>query len=175
MSILPNFRIRQKSIITPYHARVAGEGILSHGEGFYGYDITLGTQFSRPFYGQTLDPKKHEEQKWEEFMALRQPFVLPPKEFVLGVSLERFVVPKDVIGVAVTKSTYARLGIFCNITPLEPGWRGYLTIEIANLGYSNVVIYPSEGIAQVMFFQGEQPEGEYAGKYQDQKGITHAK
>jgi dCTP deaminase len=98
-------------------------------------------------------------------------FVLPANSYALCHSLEAFSLPKDVIGVCLGKSTYARCGVIANITPLEPGWKGYLTIELSNSSKGDVKIYAGEGIAQVLFFKGEQPSVTYDsrnGKYQNQ-------
>jgi dCTP deaminase len=104
-------------------------------------------------------------------------FVLPAHSYGLGVVKERLSMPEDVLGICIGKSTYARLGIICNMTPVEPGWRGHLTIELSNSSDSDCRIYANEGICQIIFFQGEacaEPYGE--GKYQDQQAaVTHAR
>lgn len=107
-----------------------------------------------------------------------QPVVIPPNAYILGESKEYFTMPPNVTGLAIGKSTYARTGIAVNITPLEASWRGILTIEISNNTPLPAVVYAGEGIAQILFFQGEPCRTTYAdrdGKYQDQKGITLSK
>jgi dCTP deaminase len=102
--------------------------------------------------------------------------IIPPRSFALARTLEYIRVPADVLVVCVGKSTYARCGIIVNVTPLEPEWRGYLTLEISNTTPLPAKIYSNEGLAQLLFFQGEEvPEITYAqkgGKYQDQVGVT---
>jgi dCTP deaminase len=101
--------------------------------------------------------------------------LIPPNSYVLGRSVEYFKMPPDVLGIVLGKSTYARSGIIVNVTPLEPGWEGYVTIEVGNGTPLPAKVYANEGIAQVIFLQGEAPTVSYAdkqGKYQKQTGIT---
>ena len=177
MTILTSNQIRDLNIITPFKDRVSGEGVLSYGAGFYGYDITLSTKFSFPKDGAMLDPKNHDPNQWTNFET-NEPFYMPANSIVLAHSVEHFNMPMNVTGVAIGKSTYARIGGFANITPLECGWRGYLTIEIANLSNTQMRVYPLEGIAQILFFASDVlPSNSYKGsKYQDQKDeVYHAK
>jgi dCTP deaminase len=104
------------------------------------------------------------------------PVEVPPGDFLLGELVEYIEMPEDVVGIAVGKSTYARVGLIANVTPLEPGWKGYLTVELSNTGKRPVLIYPGEGILQVVFHRAQtRPETTYAdkgGKYQNQSGVT---
>lgn len=151
---------------------VDGKKVISYGLSSMGYDIRLGTQFKRPVSG-VLDPKSAEAAEWEVFNS-DTPFLLPQNSAILGVSVERFNLPADVIAVSVGKSSYARVGAFPFITPLEPAWAGYLTIEISNISSLPIMIYPNEGLTQLLFFRGEQPEFTYAdkgGKYHNQAEV----
>jgi len=146
--------------------------VISYGCSHFGYDIRLSKKDFRIFsfkQGYTLvDPKS----KGEYFVSVFDncdEVLIPPHSYALGVSLEKFNIPDDIIGICVGKSTYARCGVIVNLTPLEPGWRGHLTIEISNANPLPVVIYLGEGIAQIIFFKGEKPNQLYEGHYQDQK------
>jgi deoxycytidine triphosphate deaminase len=126
--------------------------------------------------GGVLDPKHlyDDPSGCKDWVLLETdvPFVLPDGVFVLGESSETFEMPPDRVGICFGKSTYARCGVLVNVTPLEPGWKGRLVIEVANVGHSPVVIYPGEGIAQVLFLQVDgDVSSVYSGKWQDQKGL----
>jgi dCTP deaminase len=126
--------------------------------------------------GVVLDPKHlyDDTEGCKDWVLLETdvPFVLPDGVFVLGESSETFDMPPDRVGICFGKSTYARCGVLVNVTPLEPGWKGRLVIEIANVGHSPVVIYPGEGIAQVLFVQVDGDVANlYSGKWQNQKGL----
>jgi dCTP deaminase len=128
-------------------------------------------------FGVVLDPKHlyDDHKSCRDWVLLETdvPFVLPDGVFVLGESSETFDMPPDRVGICFGKSTYARCGVLVNVTPLEPGWKGRLVIEIANVGHSPVVIYPGEGIAQVLFLQVDgDVSSVYSGKWQDQKGLS---
>jgi dCTP deaminase len=150
---------------------------ISYGLTSFGYDMRLGTKFQMPYRPITtanfkVDPKHTDnwDEMFTEFHSMT-PFYIPPQTFILGVSVEKFNLPDDVWGMVVGKSTYARCGIFVNTTPMEPAWSGYLTIELYNSLHYPVLLYPSEGIAQVSFFRGEPPMVNYrtkSGKYQNQ-------
>ncbi len=167
-------------MIEPFYTIQIEDGVISYGLGSFGYDIRLGNQF-QVFHNanQTvIDPKNFDENVMVE-QVVNDYVQIPPNSFILGHSYERFDMPKDVLGLCVGKSTYARCGIIVNITPLEPGWEGYLTIEISNTTPEPARVYAEEGIAQVLFFKGEQPLKTYKdkeGKYQDQvKEVTTAR
>jgi dCTP deaminase len=154
--------------------------IISYGLSSFGYDIRLDESIYVPKvqWGNlsVIDPKTNSAENrisdlWDFEKINKNGYEIAPHGFVLANSLEQFHIPDDVLAVCVGKSTYARCGLVVNVTPLEPGWRGYLTLEISNTTSSFVKIYPSEGIAQLLFYKGERPSITYAdrsGKYQDQ-------
>lgn len=147
-----------------------GDKVISYGLTSYGYDIRLAEHFVEylPSH-QPVNVKDPSTLSTTSYHTKR--FVLKPGAFVLAHSAEYFAIPNDVVGICVGKSTYARLGIHVLVTPLEPGWRGYLTLEIANLSNVAVMLHAGEGIAQIQFHEGERPWVSYAdrrGKYQDQ-------
>lgn len=155
---------------------------ISGGLSSYGYDLRLaskGKLFTNVF-GPIIDPLDFDERTMIEVEPEETPkgykaFLMPPNSFGLFSSVEWFDMPSDVIGICLGKSTYARCGLVVNITPVEPAWRGHLTIEISNTAPLPARIYAGMGIAQVVFFRGAPCELHYGskqGKYQDQKGIT---
>ena len=175
--------------------------VISHGQSSYGYDITLAStglqRFRHPLIDVTVnpqtgvidyiapiivDPKNFDSQTSIPLASMFDEsgrfYILPPRAYALGVSVETFNIPVNVLGICYCKSTYARCGLIVNTTPLEPGWRGQLVIELANLTDLPLKVYANEGIAQVVFFEGDPPSITYAdraGKYQDQKGIVTAR
>lgn len=191
MSILNDKQIRElclkeDGMITPFvGSKVSSVDnnmkVVSYGCSHFGYDIRLSTTDLRIFSfkeGYTVvDPKRpgkyFEQQVTENFKSLLalgyKGILIPPHYYALGVSLEKFNIPPDIVGICVGKSTYARCGVIVNVTPLEPGWRGHLTIEISNANPLPVFIYLGEGICQILFFRGERPEQQYGGKYQGQE------
>jgi len=181
--ILPDHKICEKNILRPHlpHTNlVEQDRVISYGESSYGYDLRCGYKFSQFVdNGQVLDPKNITADDYITFeMVKGEPLVLEGKSFVLGESIETFHMPDYVMGVCVGKSTYARTGIIVSMTPLEPGWKGVLTLEIYNSLPMPVSIYPGEGICQVIFFEGGKCNATYAdrnGKYQNQAGLTQAK
>jgi len=169
--------IRASNSISPFKDHNYEKGKISSGLGSFGYDITLAPSLEL-FVGGIIDPK--------DFKLLRQKLpvfedhfgrfvILPAHSFALGHSVEHFSIPEDVIVLCVGKSTYARCGLIVNITPLEPGWKGIITLEISNTTPCAAKVYVDEGIAQAIFFKGNRPEVTYSdkkGKYQNQTGIT---
>lgn len=163
-----------------------GAPAISSGLSSFGYDLTLavdGFRIFSPIVSEEIDPKNFNE---SSLMAapLRTAadgslyWLLPPHSYALGVTVESFNIPVDVLGLCMGKSTYARSGLIVNTTPLEPGWRGRLVLEFSNSADLPVRVYANEGIAQVVFFEGDIPSITYAdrfGKYQDQKGIVTAR
>lgn len=149
-----------------------GKGILSSGLQPFGYDLSIAAHWKwvEGFEGDALDPLRPDLIKWAECAS--DAFILKPNSWVLGRSIEYITMPPDCEGLCWTKSSYARMGVFCNITGLEPQWEGHLTIEIANLGPFPVKVYANQGIAQLFFFQGEQPTKGYEGRYMKQTGVT---
>src|SRR5215470_12269185 len=152
---------REHGMIEPFEGRQVRKGVISYGVSSYGYDMRVAREF-RIFtnvLNSIVDPKE-----------------FPPKSFALARSVEYFRIPRNVLTVTVGKSTYARCGIITNVTPFEPEWEGFVTLEISNTTPLPAKIYANEGIAQVLFFRGEEePEVSYkdkSGKYQSQVGVT---
>jgi dCTP deaminase len=157
-------------------------GIVSFGTSSYGYDMRVGTEFKvfKNVHCVEIDPKKIDERAFETITADELVvdedggrFIrIPPNSFALAHSVERFVIPDNVLSIVLGKSTYARCGVVCNVTPLEPGWEGHVTIEFSNTTPLPARIYANEGVAQVIFFESdERCETTYRdkkGKYQDQ-------
>jgi dCTP deaminase len=154
----------------------ATQSIVSYGLSSYGYDIRVANEFKvfTNIYNSIVDPKNFQE---DSFVALTTDVcIVPPNSFALARSIEYFRIPRDVLTICLGKSTYARCGIIVNVTPFEPEWEGYVTLEISNTTPLPAKIYANEGIAQVIFFQSNETcETSYAdrrGKYMKQVGIT---
>lgn len=165
----------------PRQVRVAKEiPLVSHGLSSFGYDMRVGYEF-RIFTPSTgnlsyIDPKNFDHSLLYTYRGSH--CFIPPHSFALASSMEHFRIPEDVLAICLGKSTYARCGCIVNVTPFEPGWRGFVTIEISNTTPLPLKVYGGEGIAQVLFFRGKRPQVTYAdrkGKYQDQPGIEPAK
>src|SRR5437879_4399227 len=162
-----------KKMIDPFVERQDGKGKISFGLSSYGYDMRVADEYKvfTNVHGTVVDPKNFDS---KAFVDIKGPeCVVPPNSFALARSLERFTIPRDVLAVCLGKSTYARCGIIINVTPLEPGWRGKITIEISNTTPLPAKIYANEGIAQILFHRADAVcEKSYAdkkGKYQDQR------
>jgi dCTP deaminase len=153
-----------------------GERLISYGVSSYGYDVRCGSQFKifTNINSAMVDPKNFDEDSFVDFEG--DVCVIPPNSFVLASTLEYMRIPTDVLTICMGKSTYARCGIIVNVTPLEPGWEGNVTMEFSNTSTLPAKIYANEGVAQVLFLQSdEQCQVSYSdrgGKYQKQKGIT---
>ena len=180
MSIKSDRWIRQMALehgmIEPFADRQVREGVISYGVSSYGYDMRVATEF-RIFtnvLNSLVDPKRFDPKSFVEFEG--DVCIVPPNSFALGRSVEYFRIPRNVITITVGKSTYARCGIITNVTPFEPEWEGFVTLEISNTTPLPARIYANEGIAQALFFEGDEaPETSYAdrkGKYQGQRGVT---
>lgn len=154
--------------------QVDGESVISFGLGHFGYDIRVANEFqvfAPPYHLQGLvDPKCVDRSLLHTHVG--DFCIIPPNSFALARSLEYFAMPRNVLGICLGKSTYARQGVITNFTPFEPGWEGIVTIEISNSTPLPVKVYANEGIAQVLFFEGPQPNVAYSGGYQGQTGIT---
>lgn len=181
--ILPDFVLaKYKDMIDPFIPNqvreVDGKKVISYGLSSYGYDVRLADEFMIPYmkFG-IIDPKNSTPMFDKE--VHKEAFILPEHQFILGRSFEYIRMPRDVTAIAVGKSTYARCGVVGNVTPLEASWEGYITIEISNTSSRPVILYPNEGILQLLFFRGQYPcETSYAdrhGKYQGQKTVTPSK
>lgn len=179
--ILADWQIREQIKIEPFAEGEPRPGVISYGLSSFGYDMRVGNKFrvvadsEYTTYGARLDPKKNCNRFFTEVET--DALVLPPNNFALAESVEYFEIPRNIMAVCVGKSTYARVGVVINITPLEPEWRGRVTIEISNTTFIPVVIHANEGIAQVLFFRGEPCQVSYEDKkgvYQNQAGLTHS-
>lgn len=181
MSIQPDHWIRrmarEQRMIEPFEEKQVSENAISYGLSSFGYDIRVADEFRifTPATGQltVVDPKQVDERAMAFYRG--DVCIVPPNSFALARTVEYFRIPRNVITLCVGKSTYARCGIIVNVTPFEPAWEGYVTLEISNTTPLPARIYANEGIAQVLFFEGDMPEVSYAdrkGKYQNQKGIT---
>lgn len=166
-------------MIDPFSDKQVREGVISFGLSSYGYDMKIADEFKvfRSTHNVMLDPKALDEKSFIDFKG--DICIIPPHSFVLARSVEYFRIPRETIAICLGKSTYARCGIIINVTPLEPEWEGYVTIEISNTAPVQTRIYANEGIAQILFLEASEVcETSYAdksGKYQAQKNITLAK
>lgn len=157
---------------------VESQRVISFGVSSYGYDARLANEFKvfTDIRCSLMDPKNPPDDAFVEMTAPEgQPFVIPPGGYVLGHTVERFSMPPDVFGLCVGKSTYARSGLIVNVTPLEPAWRGYVTLEFMNALPIPALVYPNEGICQFLFLRGNPCRTNYddrGGKYQDQVGVV---
>ncbi len=162
-------------MIEPFSENLVTKGVISFGVSSYGYDIRIADEFKifTDVYSTIVDPKNFDPKSFVNFKG--KECVIPPNSFALGRSVEYFRIPRNVLGICIGKSTYARCGIVINITPLEPEWEGYITIEISNTTPLPAKIYSNEGIAQVIFIEGDEiceiSYKDRKGKYQAQKGI----
>jgi dCTP deaminase len=183
LSILSDRQITELSVkhgmIKPFVKKQVRKGVISYGVSSYGYDIRVANEFKvfTNLNNTLVDPKNFDP---KSFVTVKAPYcIIPPNSFALAKTVERFKIPRDVLTVCVGKSTYARCGIIVNVTPFEPEWEGYVTLEISNTTPLPAKIYANEGIAQVLFFQGSEPcQTSYKdkkGKYQKQKGLVLAK
>ncbi|MFH1725475.1 MAG: dCTP deaminase [Elusimicrobiota bacterium] len=169
-------RCLEDRMIEPFVERLEADGKISYGLSSYGYDIRVADEykiFTNALAG-VVDPKDFDRRS---FLDHKGPAcVVPPNSFALARSVEYFRIPRDVLALCVGKSTYARCGIIVNVTPLEPGWEGTLTLEISNTTPLPAKIYSNEGIAQLVFFQSDEVcQVSYAdrkGKYQNQTGVV---
>ncbi len=163
-------------MIEPFSPTQVREGTISWGVSSFGYDIRVAPEFKvfTNVHNVVVDPKRFDDRSFVDVNG--SSCIIPPNSFALARTVEYFRVPRDILVLCVGKSTYARCGIIVNVTPLEPGWEGFLTLEISNTTPLPAKIYADEGIAQLLFFQGnEEPEVTYAdrkGKYQNQVGVT---
>lgn len=152
-----------------------GEPLISYGTSSFGYDVRLSNEYKifRTTHNGVIDPKAFNEALVEE--VSEGVCTIPPHGFVLAKTHEHFCIPSNILVVCVGKSTYARCGLIVNVTPLEPGWEGVLTLEISNTTPLPAHVYSFEGIAQLLFLKGATPEVTYrdrGGKYQGQTAVT---
>jgi dCTP deaminase len=166
----------EQRMIEPFEEKQVRQGVVSYGLSSYGYDIRIADEFKifTNINSTIVDPKSFDPRSFVDFKG--DVCVIPPNSFALARTIEYFRIPRNVITVCVGKSTYARCGIIVNVTPFEPEWEGIVTLEVSNTTPLPAKIYANEGIAQVLFFQGDEPcEKSYKdkkGKYQAQRGVT---
>lgn len=180
MGLKPDHWIRKMAtehrMIEPFEPGQVRNGQISYGVSSYGYDIRVADEFMifTNVYSAIVDPKHFDPRSMVEYNG--EVCVIPPNSFALARTVEYFRIPKNVLTVCLGKSTYARCGIIVNVTPFEPEWEGFVTLEISNTTPLPAKIYSNEGIAQVLFFEGDKPcETTYAdkkGKYQKQQSIV---
>jgi dCTP deaminase len=163
---------REAGLIEPFEEKQVRKGMISYGLSSFGYDMRVADEFKifTNTMSAVVDPKKVDESAFVEFQG--DVCLVPPNSFALARSVERFRIPRSVLGVVMGKSTYARCGIVVNVTPLEPEWEGYVTLEISNTTPLPAKIYANEGLCQVLFFESDEDcETSYkdkGGKYMDQ-------
>jgi dCTP deaminase len=167
---------REQNMIEPFVDDQIRQGVISYGVSSYGYDVRVGDEFKvfTNVYNTVVDPKNFDSKSFVDIKA--DVCIIPPNSFALASTVEYFRIPRDILTVCLGKSTYARCGIIVNVTPFEPEWEGHVTIEISNTTPLPAKIYANEGIAQVLFFQSDEPCAksykDKKGKYQAQRGVT---
>jgi dCTP deaminase len=183
MSIKPDKWIarmaKEHKMIEPFVEDQVKDTKVSFGLSSYGYDVRISDEFKifTNINSTVVDPKNFDPKAFVDFKG--DVCIIPPNSFALGRSVEYFRIPRNVITICLGKSTYARCGIITNVTPFEPEWEGYVTMEISNTTPLPARVYANEGIAQVLFFESDEEcmvsYGDRKGKYQAQKGITPPK
>ena len=180
MSIQSDRWIREQAIqhgmIEPFCEKQVAAGVISYGLSSYGYDLRVSDEFKifTNVNSAIIDPKAFDERSFVSVQG--ESVIIPPNSFALARSVEYFRIPRDVLTICVGKSTYARCGIIVNVTPFEPEWEGFVTLEISNTTPLPAKVYANEGLCQILFFRSDQAcEVSYAdrkGKYQNQQGIV---
>jgi dCTP deaminase len=167
---------REHKMIEPFEEKQVRTGVISYGVSSYGYDVRIADEFKifTNINTTIVDPKNFDPKSLVDFKG--DICIVPPNSFALGRSVEYFRIPRRTITVCLGKSSYARCGIITNVTPLEPEWEGYVTLEISNTTPLPARIYANEGIAQVLFFESDEDCAvsykDKQGKYQGQVGVT---
>ncbi len=164
----------------PYQVKESdGRRLVSYGTSSYGYDVRCADEFKlfTNIYSAIVDPKQFDEKSFVDIKG--DHVIIPPNSFALARTVEYFRIPRNVMTICLGKSTYARCGIIVNVTPFEPEWEGYVTLEFSNTTPMPAKIYANEGVAQVLFFEADEVcEVSYkdrGGKYQGQHGVTPPK
>lgn len=180
MGLKPDHWIRkmaeEQAMIEPFAPAQVRNGVISYGVSSYGYDVRVADEFKifTNVFSAWVDPKHFNTQSMVDFKG--EVCIIPPNSFALARTVEYFRIPRSVLVMCLGKSTYARCGIVVNVTPLEPEWEGYVTLEISNTTPLPAKIYANEGLAQMLFFQAdEECDVSYAdkkGKYQKQESIV---
>jgi dCTP deaminase len=167
---------KEHRLIEPFEEGQVRKGVVSYGVSSYGYDTRVSDEFKifTNVNSSIVDPKDFDPASFVD--VKRDVCIVPPNSFALAHTVEYFRMPRNVLAICLGKSTYARCGIIVNVTPFEPGWEGYVTIEISNTTPLPAKIYANEGIAQVIFFEADEEcaisYADRAGKYQKQTGVT---
>jgi dCTP deaminase len=179
MGLQPDHWIRKMAaehrMIEPYADSQVRNGVISYGVSSYGYDIRVADEFKifTNVFSAIVDPKHFDPKSMVDYKG--EVCVIPPNSFALARTVEYFRIPRDVLTICVGKSTYARCGIIVNVTPFEPEWEGFVTLEISNTTPLPAKIYSNEGIAQVLFFRADEEcitsYADKKGKYQKQQTI----
>ncbi|HTX92145.1 MAG TPA: dCTP deaminase [Anaerolineales bacterium] len=179
MGLKPDHWIRKMALeqhmIDPFVDSQVREGVISYGVSSYGYDVRVAEEFKvfTNVFSTIVDPKSFDPKNMVNIRG--EVCVIPPNSFALARTVEYFRIPRGVLTVCLGKSTYARCGIIINVTPFEPEWEGFVTLEISNTTPLPAKIYANEGIAQVLFFEADEVcDISYAdkkGKYQKQQSI----
>jgi dCTP deaminase len=185
VGVLSDRQIRDLVKIEPFEPAIKRKGKISFGVSSYGYDVRVGTHFKiftpTPRSGgiAVVDPKNFTDDLMVEVDCAKlgvDHVVIPPNSFALCETVEYLEIPREVLAICVGKSTYARCGLIVNVTPLEPEWKGKVTLEISNTTPLPARVYANEGIAQLIFLKGdavcEKSYADKGGKYQDQGGLT---
>jgi dCTP deaminase len=165
----------EHGMIEPFVDHQVREGVISFGVSSYGYDVRVADEFKifTNVYSAIVDPKQFDTRSMVDFRG--DVCIIPPNSFALAKTVEYFHIPRNILTICIGKSTYARCGLIVNVTPFEPEWEGFVTLEISNTTPLPARIYANEGIAQVLFFEAdEECEISYAdkkGKYQRQQSI----
>jgi dCTP deaminase len=167
----------ENGMIEPFEESQVRDGIVSYGLSSYGYDIRVSNEFKifTDINSAIVDPKMFDKQSFV-YTEADSHILIPPNSFALSRTVEYFRIPRNVLAICLGKSTYARCGIIVNVTPFEPEWEGYVTLEISNTTPLPAKIYANEGIAQVLFLESDEvcsvSYADKKGKYQSQEGIT---
>jgi dCTP deaminase len=168
--------VQEQNMIEPFAENQKRDGVISYGLSSYGYDLRVADEFKifTNVNNSVVDPKQFDEASFVEFKG--PVCIVPPNSFALARSVEYFRIPRNVLTICVGKSTYARCGIIVNVTPLEPEWEGFVTLEISNTTPLPARVYSNEGLCQIVFFESDEVcETSYKdkkGKYQAQQGIV---
>lgn len=180
MGVKPDSWIRRMAkehkMIEPFVDHQVRHDVISYGVSSYGYDIRVTDEFKifTNVHSAVVDPKNFNPNSFIDYKG--DICVIPPNSFVLARTIEYFRIPRDILTICVGKSTYARCGLIVNVTPFEPEWEGYVTLEISNTTPLPARIYANEGIAQVIFLQADEvcdiSYGDRKGKYQKQEQIV---
>jgi dCTP deaminase len=180
MGLKPDHWIKKMAnehgMIEPFIDKQVREGAISYGVSSYGYDLRVSDEFKifTNVHSAIVDPKNFASDSFVDFKG--DVCIIPPNSFALARSIEYFRIPRQVLTICLGKSTYARCGLIVNVTPFEPEWEGFVTLEISNTTPLPAKVYANEGLAQVLFFEADEPcDQSYAdkkGKYQGQTGVT---